>query len=121
MKINLVSDDEDYVEENRSGKKAKGHGKAPRRKKSSPPMYGHVRSIDCLDDDPFSDDEENEALRLHRNICEKCHRLPAHLLLANFRKKAKGRGRKRKRSTDDEFEESEGEETYLDMGGWVRW
>ncbi|PPQ64493.1 hypothetical protein CVT26_002032 [Gymnopilus dilepis] len=98
VKINLVSDDEDYVEENRSGKKAKGHGKAPRRKKSSPPMYGHVRSIDCLDDDPFSDDEENEALR----------------------KKAKGRGRKRKRSTDDEFEESEGEETYLDMGGWVR-
>lgn len=119
--INLVSDDDEYTEDNRDesrAKKIKGHGKS-KKNKSSPPMYGHIRSIGSLDDDPFSD-EENEPLRFHRDICEKCHRPPAHKLLENF-KKSKGKGRKRKRSTDDEFEESDGEQTYLDMGGWVRW
>ncbi|KAF4623265.1 hypothetical protein D9613_002145 [Agrocybe pediades] len=120
--INLVSepgsdDDADY-----DGPRSRSHkkGKSKKKVKSAQPMYGHFRSVTTLDEDPFSDDDENQSLRQHRQICEKCHLGPAHKLLAAFKKKPKGKGRKRKRSTDDEFEESEGEETYIELGGWVR-
>lgn len=116
----LDDDDDDYGADVRKNK-AKEKGKSKKGTKSVQPMYGHFRSTDTLDQDPFSDDEENEALRRHREICEKCHRAPAHKLLATFRKKSKKRSKKRKRTTDDEFEESESEETFIELGGWVQW
>lgn len=121
--INLVSEDDEHDNDDYNDSLSKGHKKAkPKKKaKSTQPMYGHFRSITTLDEDPFSDDEENQALRQHRLICEKCHLGPAHQLLAAFKKRSKGKGRKRKRGTDDEFEESEGEERYNSLGGWVRW
>ncbi|KDR85372.1 hypothetical protein GALMADRAFT_234197 [Galerina marginata CBS 339.88] len=123
--IHIDSDEDEYIDDDdyddtRAKRKTKGTIKGRRRVKSVQPMYGHFRSIDTLDDDPFSDDEDNEALRNHRGICEKCHLGPAHKLLANFKKKNKGKGKRRKRSTDDEFEESEGEQTFIDLGGWVQ-
>ncbi|KAF8807753.1 hypothetical protein BYT27DRAFT_7189847 [Phlegmacium glaucopus] len=114
-KISLITDEEDYLDEDEKGK-----GKTKIKKFTQPkPMYGRIRAVTTIQDDPFPDDEEHEALRRHRNICEKCHLKPAHLLLAAFKKKSKGRGKKRKRSTDDDFEESEDEQKYIDMGGWV--
>ena len=120
----IDSEDDDYLDEDdgydartkvRTKKKRNSHIK------SAPPMYGHFRDITTLDEDPFSDDEDNEALRQHRAICEKCHLVPAHKLLAKFKKNSKGKGKKRKRSTEDEFEESDDEDKYINMGGWVQW
>lgn len=121
-KINLISDEEDYLDEDEmdsdsQDRKAKAKTKKPTQPK---PMYGRIRDITTIRDDPFPDDEEHEALRRHRDICEKCHLKPAHLLLAAFKKKSKGKGKKRKRSTD-EFEESDNDQKYLDMGGWMTW
>lgn len=124
--VRLDFDDEEYTDDEydvSKDRRSKSSGKAKHKKrvKSAQPMYGHFRSIDTLDQDPFSDDEDNEALRRHRDICEKCHLAPAHKLLAAFKKKSKGKGKKRKRSTDDEFEQSESEQTFVDLGGWVQW
>ncbi|KAJ3512355.1 hypothetical protein NLJ89_g3566 [Agrocybe chaxingu] len=124
IEINLVSDDDEYIgEDEEPARKHKHKGKASKRQsrpKSALPMYGHFREISTFKDDPFSDDEENEALRRHRDLCEKCHLGPAHKQLAAFKKRSKGRGKKRKRSTDDEFEESDSEQRYVDLGGWVQ-
>ena len=54
-------------------------------------------------------------LRAHRDICEKCHREPAHVLL---KKLGKRKGRKKKQ-TDDLSEDEE--DMYNALGGWVRW
>jgi chromodomain-helicase-DNA-binding protein 4 len=126
-KINVISDEEDYLGEDGMDSEsqdriAKAKGKIKKRKSAHPkPMYGRIRAVATIRDDPFPDDEEHEALRRHRDICEKCHQKPAHLLLAAFKKKSKGKGKKRKRSTDDEFEESEDDQKYIDMGGWMTW
>ena len=125
-KINLISDDEGFLDDEEEmssddqDRRAKAKSKSKIKKFIHPkPMYGRVRAVTAIQDDPFPDDEEHEALRRHRDICEKCHRKPAHLLLAAFRKKPKGKGKKRKRSTDDE--ESEDDQKYIDMGGWITW
>jgi chromodomain-helicase-DNA-binding protein 4 len=126
-KINLITDEEDYLDEDEMDsqsrdRRAKGKGKIKAKKSTQiKPMYGRIRAVSTIRDDPFPDDEEHEALRRHRDICEKCHQKPAQLLLAAFKKRSKSNGKKRKRSTDDEFEESEGDEKYINMGGWVTW
>ena len=126
-KINLISDDEDFLDEDGIGSESQGRrantkDKIKTKKSTHPkPMYGRIRDVAAIRDDPFPDDEEHEALRRHRDICEKCHQKPAHLLLAAFKKKSKGKGKKRKRSSDDEFEESEDDQKYIDMGGWMTW
>lgn len=126
-KINLISDEADYLDDDGMGSEsqdriAMAKGKIKKRRSAHPkPMYGRIRAVTTIRDDPFPDDEEHEALRRHRDICEKCHQKPAHLLLAAFKKKSKGKGKKRKRSTDDEFEESEDDQKYIDMGGWMTW
>jgi hypothetical protein len=126
-KINLIDDDEDFLDDDEiyretQDRRTKSKGKREARKSVHPkPMYGRIRAVATIRDDPFPDDEENEALRRHRDICEKCHQKAAHLLLAAFKKKSKGKGKKRKRSTDDEFEESEDDKKYIDMGGWMTW
>lgn len=126
-KINLISDEEDYLDEDEmdslsQDRRAKAQGKTKTKKSTQiKPMYGRIRAVTTIRDDPFPDDEEREALRRHRDICEKCHQKPAHLLLAAFKKRSKGNGKKRKRSTDDEFEESEDDQKYINMGGWMTW
>ncbi|KAJ7107605.1 SNF2 family DNA-dependent ATPase [Mycena crocata] len=101
-----------------SASKLKGTAKRPKvaRKKGTRPAYGHVRPVDDLDYDPNSD-EETAALRVHRNVCEKCQETPAHEQLEAEKKRPKGRGRKKR----DEFEESGDEvERISKKGGWVR-
>ena len=122
-KINLIVDEGDYLDEDEidSQSRPKAKGKTKTKKSQIKPMYGRIRAVTTIRDDPFPDDEEHEALRRHRDICEKCHQKPAHLLLAAFKKRSKGNGRKRKRSTDDEFEESEDDQKYINMGGWMTW
>lgn len=124
--IRVASDVDDYVDEDendmydnkkRGGKASKKKGHRP---KSALPMYGRFRDISTITEDPLSDDDDNEVLRRHRSICEKCHLAPAHKLLADFKRK-KSKGKKRKRSTDDEFEESDDEDHFIKMGGWVQW
>jgi chromodomain-helicase-DNA-binding protein 4 len=122
-----ITDEEDYLDEDEldsqsQDRRAKAKGKTKIKKSAIlKPMYGRIRAVSTIRDDPFPDDEEHEALRRHRDICEKCHQKPAHLLLVAFKKKSKGKGKKRKRSTDDEFEESEDDQKYINMGGWVTW
>jgi chromodomain-helicase-DNA-binding protein 4 len=126
-KINLIVDedylDEDEMDSQSQDQRAKSKGKTKANKSIQiKPMYGRIRAVSTIRDDPFPDDEKHEALRRHRDICEKCHQKPAHMLLAAFNKKrSKGNGKKRKRSTDDEFEESEDDQKYINMGGWVTW
>ena len=126
-KINLISDedflDEDETDGESQDRRAKAKGKIKTKKKSAhpKPMYGRIRAVASIRDDPFPEDEEHEPLRRHRDICEKCHQKPAHLLLAAFKKRSKGKGKKRKRGTDDEFEESEDDQKFIDMGGWMTW
>ena len=121
--IKVDDDDYEFIDDDSDDGRKKA--KAPKVKRSTRksviPMYGHFRDIKTLDDDPFSDDEENEDLRRHRQICEKCHLGPAHKQLAAFKKKANKKGKKRRRGTDDEFEESDNEEKYHNIGGWVQW
>lgn len=124
--IRVDSEDDDYIDEDEDvvyAKRNKG-GKAVKKKahrpKSARPMYGRFRDIATLAEDPFSDDDDNEVLRRHRSICEKCHLAPAHKLLAAFKRK-KSKGKKRKRSNDDEDEESDEEEHLIGKGGWVQW
>lgn len=121
----IDSEDDEYLDDDDYNARTKLKVRTKKKRnphiKSAPLMYGHFRDITTLDEDPFSDDEDNEALRRHRAICEKCHLGPAHKLLATFKKKSKGKGKKRKRSTEDEFEESDDEDKYVNMGGWVQW
>ncbi|KAJ6574934.1 hypothetical protein B0H19DRAFT_1371843 [Mycena capillaripes] len=113
--------DDDDSEGYDSAPKLKGAVKRPKvaRKRGTRPAYGHVRGVEDLEYDPNSD-EETAALRVHRNICEKCHDVPAHQQLEALRKR-KGKGRKKRKTTDDEFEESGDEiERVSKRGGWVR-
>ncbi|KAJ7654999.1 SNF2 family DNA-dependent ATPase [Mycena polygramma] len=128
FKINL--DQGAYYESEQDDDESEGYDSAPKlkaavkrpkaaRKKGARPAYGHVRGVEDLEYDPNSD-EETAALRVHRNVCEKCHDVPAHEQLETLRKR-KGRGRKKRKTTDDEFEESGDEvERISKRGGWVR-
>jgi hypothetical protein len=129
FKINL--DEGAYYESEQEGDDSEGYEAAPKlkgaikrpkvaRKKGARPAYGHVRGVEDLEYDPNSD-EETAALRTHRNVCEKCHDVPAHEQLEALRKR-KGKGRKKRKTTEDEFEESGDEvERVSKRGGWVRW
>lgn len=93
--------------------------KKPIRKRESRTAYGHFRSVADLDYDSHSD-EEIAIMWKHRDICEKCHRPPAHKLLQALSKRVRGRSKKKK--AGDEFEESGDEEERLaSLGGWLRW
>ncbi|KAJ7932575.1 SNF2 family DNA-dependent ATPase [Mycena leptocephala] len=128
FKINL--DEGAYYESEQEGDDSEGYEAAPKlkgaikrpkvaRKKGARPAYGHVRGVEDLEYDPNSD-EETAALRTHRNVCEKCHDVPAHEQLEALRKR-KGKGRKKRKTTEDEFEESGDEvERVSKRGGWVR-
>ncbi|KAG6818080.1 hypothetical protein H0H87_009235 [Tephrocybe sp. NHM501043] len=86
------------------------------RKKEARPAYGHFRSVTDLDND-LHFGEEIGPTQKHRDICEKCHQVPAHKLLRALAKKGKQRSKKKA----DEFEGSEDEEERLAaLGGWVR-
>lgn len=113
---NMATGDEDEVLA--SFRKAKPK-KKPSHRTSSRPAYGHFRSIHDLEEDDFSD-SETAALRAHRAICEKCHRLPANELInAASKKKLKG-GKRRKDEDLDDFDGDE-MEMFRNLGGWVRW
>lgn len=96
--------DEDY-EKSASGSPAPA--KKKRLAKASRSEYGKIRKVADLD---ISDDEE-DPLKAHRAICEKCTRSRADKLKP--KKKKKGR----KRNSEDEEEEV----TAETLGGWVRW
>ena len=122
VKVNLdietsegeTSDDYDSL------KHSKPKGKKLIRPKATRPAYGHFRDVVDLNYD-YSDDEST-SIREHRDICEKCHRGPAHKLIEALAKKSKNKGKKKRQTSDDEFEEFEGEEERLTaLGGWIRW
>lgn len=105
-----------------SSRRSRRKSKVPLRKKvvrlkTCQPAYGHIRDVSEIDYDTYPNDTRNSSLRQHNTLCEKCQLEPAHKLLAA----AKPKKRKRKKSTEDEFEESEGEEKFKALGGWVRW
>jgi hypothetical protein len=88
------------------------------RGKASRPAYGRFRVVADLEYDEISD-EETAPLRVHRGVCEKCHRKPAHELLEMERKKPT---KKLKKKKEDEFADSgDEEEKVTALGGWVRW
>ncbi|KAK7064375.1 chromatin remodeling factor mit1 [Favolaschia claudopus] len=128
FKINLdkgayyESDQEDNMSEGyESAAKLQGAAKRPKvaQKKGVRPAYGYVRGVEDLEYDHNSD-EETAALRVHRDVCEKCHEHPAHEQLAALGKR-RNKGRKKRKSTDDEFEESGDEaERAAKRGGWVQ-
>lgn len=86
------------------------NGKLIKSKKSKAikPAYGLIRNVDNL----YDSDSESTPLRAHRDFCERCHRKPAHRLKANYKKR-------RKRKTDDIF--SDDDDSYENLGGWIRW
>ncbi|KAG6830296.1 hypothetical protein H0H92_001374 [Tricholoma furcatifolium] len=104
---------EDYIP-----RKASKKPKNLTRPKGSRPAYGHFRPVTDLEYD-YDSDEETAPLRVHRDICEKCHQPPAHRLLLKLAKKGKGRSKKKR--TEDDFEDSgDEEERVVSLGGWVR-
>ncbi|EDR15764.1 SNF2 family DNA-dependent ATPase [Laccaria bicolor S238N-H82] len=124
--INLESDDynsdtndsDEFALGPKRRSQAQSATKTTRRpKQSQPAAYGYFRDVATLE---YSDDEDNTTLGNHRNICEKCHLAPGHVLLKRLAKKSKSKGKKRKRGTDDEFEESDDEARYTALGGWVQ-
>jgi hypothetical protein len=111
------SDDESYMETSKKAGKSKAAAKTPklRRGPVSRPAYGIFRSVADLEFDAY-EEEDTELLRAHRDICEKCHKAPAHVQLQKPKK-----GRKKIRKEDDYgFEENE-DDLVQSLGGWVRW
>jgi chromodomain-helicase-DNA-binding protein 4 len=90
------------------------------RGKASRPAYGNFRAVADLDYDAFSDDE-TVVLRAHRDVCEKCHRGPGHMLVQAVDKKSKGKGRKKQDEDEDADLEGTEMERLTALGGWVRW
>lgn len=122
-------EDEDEEEDDKprkSSAKSRGKGKGGKqtkkvvRGKASRPAYGNFRAVAELDYDAFSD-EETAPLRAHRNVCEKCHRGPAHKLIQAEKRKSKGKGRKKQEEDEDEDLEGTEMERLIALGGWVRW
>ncbi|KAF9244536.1 hypothetical protein BU15DRAFT_42035 [Melanogaster broomeanus] len=113
-----VSDDDTYHDGPQRRAKHKEAAGGPKKKRSATarPAYGNFRDINDLDFDAY-DEEVTKALRAHRDICEKCHKLPAHQQLKTARKQKKGR--RRSRNDDDETDEDD-EEHIQGLGGWVR-
>ena len=105
------SDDEDEDEVVRKPKLAK----KPVVRKASRPAYGHFRPIKDLG---YDEDPDTAVLRAHRDVCEKCHKKPTHILLANHRKRPKNKAKRKKKDSSDEEDD---EEKLARKGGWVRW
>ncbi len=116
----LLDSDVDYVDAP-SPRRLKLIGPKKSSRRPVIPLYGRVRNIKTLLEDPFDDDDDSAVLRRHRQMCEKCHEGPAHDQLAALKKKPKNRGRKRKRSPEDEFEDTDDEDRLQRQGGWVQW
>lgn len=109
------SDGDTYHDSPRPTSRGKA-GKKLKKKRSATarPAYGHFRDIDDLDFDLY-EDEATSSLRAHRNICEKCHKRPAHELLTKAKK-----GRRKTKDNEGESDESD-EDHIRGLGGWVRW
>ncbi|KAG2075089.1 hypothetical protein BDR04DRAFT_1133497 [Suillus decipiens] len=108
------SDGESYVETSKRAAMSKAVAKAQNRLKQRPvsrPAYGIFRSVADLEFDAY-EEEDTELLRAHRDICEKCHKAPAHVQLQKQKKS-------RKKKDDHGFEESE-DDLIQSLGGWVR-
>jgi hypothetical protein len=112
------SDGESYIETSKRAGKSKAAAKTQKRLKRGPvsrPAYGIFRSVADLEFDAY-EEADTELLRSHRDICEKCHKAPAHVQLEKPKK-----GRKKIRKEDDYgFEENE-DDLIQSLGGWVRW
>ena len=64
-------------------------------------------------------DEDDAALRAHRDICEKCHHHPSHKRIDAAKRK---KGKKKRKASEDDFDDVEDEvERITNAGGWVRW
>lgn len=115
------ADDSDEYESTAISKSKRAKPKKIIRGRAARPAYGHFRVVADLDYDSHSD-EESLPLRAHRDICEKCHRGPAHELLSALSRKPKGKGRRRKKQSEEESDDSGDEKEKLAaLGGWVRW
>ncbi|KAI0094367.1 SNF2 family N-terminal domain-containing protein [Irpex rosettiformis] len=107
--VELAEDSDAYDETPKSKKKV-------RRNKASRPAYGRFRDISSID---YDSDEDTAALRAHRGDCAKCNGLPAHIQLAQLRKRKPKK--RRPRHEDDEFDDDDDDETRArKLGGWVR-
>lgn len=114
--------DEDDDKSRKTRNKMKGKAKKTKkivRGKASRPAYGNFRAVADLDYDAFSDDE-TVTLRAHRDVCEKCHRGPGHMLV-EAASKPKGKGRKKQDEDEDADLEGTEMERLIALGGWVRW
>jgi hypothetical protein len=110
------SNGESFMETSKRAGKSKAAAKTRKLKRGpvSRPAYGIFRSVADLEFDAY--EEDTELLRAHRDICEKCHKAPAHVQLEKPKK-----GRKKIRKEDDYgFEENE-DDLIQALGGWVRW
>lgn len=124
IKLKLASDysgseDDEDDESEYDVKRTVSAKKKASRPKFPPPSYGNIRPIAALEYDDYPEDKENASLRAHRHICEKCHLASAKDLLQTMKKSKKGK--KRKRGSEDEFDYSDDEDRYKELGGWVRW
>lgn len=110
------SSSESFMETSKRAGKSKAVAKTRKLKRGpvSRPAYGNFRSVKDIESDAY--EEETELLRAHRDICEKCHKAPAHVQLEKPKK-----GRKKTRKEDDDgFDENE-DDLIRSLGGWVRW
>ncbi|KAG1846831.1 SNF2 family N-terminal domain-containing protein [Suillus subluteus] len=111
------SDGESYMETSKKAGKSRAVAKTQKRLKRGPvsrPAYGIFRSAADLEFDAY-EEEETELLRSHRDICEKCHKAPAHVQLEKPKK-----GRKKIRKDDDYGSEENEDDLIQSFGGWVR-
>src|SRR5205807_1274154 len=70
----LLDSDADYVDaQPASPRRLKLIGPKKSSRPPVTPLYGRIRSIKTLLEDPFDDDDDNAVLRRHRQMCEKCH------------------------------------------------
>lgn len=118
-RVNLIDDAESEGDSyhDSPGQKSgdRGAGKKHRKKRpaATRPAYGHFRDVGDLDFD-FFEDEATSSLRAHRDVCEKCHKSPAHEELKVFKK-----GRRRPKVAEDESDDDE--DRIRSLGGWVQW
>lgn len=111
------SDGDTYHDSPRRKSRTQEAGKKLKNKRpaTARPAYGYFRDIDDLDFDSYGD-EATSALRSHRDVCEKCHKPPAHEQLTKAKKKG------RSKTKDDKEESNDDDEDHIrGLGGWVRW
>ncbi|KAF8140421.1 hypothetical protein EV363DRAFT_1153685 [Boletus edulis] len=107
------SDGDTYLDSPRPKSRGKVGKKLKKaRSATARPAYGHFRDISDLDFDLY-EDEATSSLRVHRDICERCHKRPAH---EELKKVKKGR----RKAKDDEDGSDDDENHTRGLGGWVR-